>query len=117
MADAGRLSRVTRRLGVVVGGGFFVLGVVELIMRLEKPLVLLFWLPTLWGGAALVLASVFLRAARGQLAVVLVILGAFLGGLASAWTVLMPILALLLVILTIVCVNRRELKADKTGSV
>lgn len=102
---------------MVVGGGFFALGVVELSMRLEKPLVLLFWLPTLWGGAALVLVGVFHRAARGQLAVVLVILGTFLGSLASAWTVLMPVLALLLVILTIVNVNRRELQPDAAGSV
>lgn len=95
------MSRFARALGAVVGGGFFVLGLIELIMRLDAPLVLFFWLPTLWGGAALVLAGVFRAGSRTQLGVVLVVLGAALGGLASAWTVLMPILALVLVVLTI----------------
>lgn len=101
-----RLRRATRTLAAVVGGGFFALGVVELLIRLDDPLVLLFWLPTLWGGASLVLAGAFRSEARPQLGVALVIAGAFLGSLASAWTLIMPLLAVALVALTVVRANR-----------
>lgn len=49
----------------------------------------------------------FRATARAWLSVVLVILGAFVGLLASAWTVLTPVLALTLVALTIVRANRQ----------
>ena len=84
-----------------------VLGVAELIARLDEPLPLFFWLPALWGGGALILVGVFRAAARPWLSVVLVIVGAFLGLLATAWTVLMPILILTLVVLTIVRTSRQ----------
>ncbi len=77
-------------------------------MRLDDPLPLLFWLPTLWGGAALVLAGVFRATAGSRRSVVLVVLGAFLGFVPSAWTVLMPVLALTLVVLTIQQADRRS---------
>lgn len=96
-----RLSRATRALGALVGGGLLILGVAELVARLDDPLSLLFWLPALWGGAALVLTGVFRATSRAWLSVVLVMLGAVLGLLASAWTLLMPVLALALVLLTI----------------
>ncbi len=87
-------------------------------MRLDElPLSLFyFWLPTLWGGGALVLAGVFRATARAWLSVVLVILGAFVGLLASAWTVLMPVLALTLVALTIVRANRKTLVPADTNA-
>ena len=54
-----RISQATRILGAIVGGGFLILGVAELVARLDEPLPLLFWLPTLWGGGVLVLQGVF----------------------------------------------------------
>ena len=77
-------------------------------MRLgELPLSLFFfWLPTLWGGGALVLVGVFRTTANARLSAVLVIVGAFVGLIASAWTVLMPVLVLALVVLTIVRASR-----------
>ena len=84
-----------------------VLGVAELIARLDEPLPLFFWLPALWGGGALILVGVFRATARPWLSVVLVIVGAFLGLLATAWTVLMPVLILTLVVLTIVRTSRQ----------
>ena len=75
------------------------MGIAELIAHLDEPLPLLFWLPTLWGGAALVLIGVF--RATGRLSVVLVTLGAVLGFPPSAWTVLMPVLSLTLVVLMV----------------
>ena len=93
-------SRFDRILARIVGGGLFVLGIGELIGRLDEPLPLFYWLPTLWGGAVLVLMGSF-HVRREKLTKVLVILGAVLGFSPSAWTVVMPVLMIALVIRTI----------------
>ncbi len=85
------------------------LGVAELVTHLDEPLSLFFWLPALWGGGALVLIGVLRATARAWLSDVLVIVGAFLGLLATAWTILMPVLILTLVVLTIVHARRQAL--------
>ncbi|MDQ2969282.1 MAG: hypothetical protein M3R37_13320, partial [Actinomycetota bacterium] len=69
--------------------------------RLDEPVPLFFWLTTLWGGGALVLVGVFRATLRPWLSDVLVIVGAFLGLVATAWTIVMPVLILTLVVLTI----------------
>jgi len=86
---------------------FLGLGVAELVTHLDEPLSLFFWLPALWGGGALVLIGVFRATVRPLLSDVLVIIGAFLGLLATAWTILMPVLILTLVVLTIVHARRQ----------
>jgi len=55
-------------------------------MRLGElpPSLFFFWLPTLWGGGALVLVGVFRTTANARLSAVLVIVGAFVGLMASA---------------------------------
>ncbi len=90
-------------VGVVLLG----LGVAELVAHLDEPLSLFFWLPALWGGGALVLVGVFRATVRPWLSDGLVIIGAFLGLLATAWTVVMPVLILTLIVLTIVHTRRQ----------
>ena len=102
-----RILRATRPLGATVGVLLLVLGVAEFATHLDEPLSLFFWLPSLLGGGALVLVGVFRMFARPWLSDVLVIIGALLGFLATAWTVLMPVLLLTLVVLTIVRMNRQ----------
>jgi len=92
---------------MTVGGVLLGLGVAELVTHLDEPLSLFFWLPALWGGGALVLIGVFRATVRPLLSDVLVIIGAFLGLLATAWTILMPVLILTLVVLTIVHARRQ----------
>ncbi|MBA3733780.1 MAG: hypothetical protein H0W90_01075 [Actinobacteria bacterium] len=92
---------------MTVGVVFLALGVAELVTHLDEPLSLFFWLPALWGGGALVLVGVFRATVRPWLSDGLVIIGAFLGLLATAWTVLMPVLILTLVVLTIVHARRQ----------
>lgn len=104
-----RLPRATRILGAVVGGGFLILGVAELVARLDDPLPLLFWLPALWGGGALVLIGVFRTTAHPTLSIALVVVGTAAGLLASFWTILMPVLGLTLVVLTILNTGRQDL--------
>lgn len=94
-------SSFDRVLAATVCGGFFLQGLAELIFRLDEPLPLLFWLPTLWGGAALVFLGSFRAVHKDLPSKAMVIFGALLGFLPSAWTVLMPVLIITLVIRTI----------------
>ena len=91
-----------------MGGGFLILGVVELVARLDDPLLpLLFWLPALWGGGVMVLLGVFRTTAHPTLSIALVIVGTAAGLLASFWTILMPVLGLALVVLTTLDMGRQ----------
>ena len=103
--DKSGARRGTRVLAGVVGAGFLFLGAVELATRLDEPLPLLFWLPTLWGGALLVLIGSFGPCQHSRLSHGLVVLGAFLGFVPSAWTIVMPLLCVALVMLTITRVS------------
>ena len=96
-----RTNRTIRILGALVGGGLFLLGVAELIMRIDDLAPLAFWLPTLWGGSALILVGVFDKRVKPPLSRSLVILGAVIGFLPSSWTVIMPLLSIALVVLVI----------------
>ncbi len=93
--------RATQVIGLIVGVGLILLGVAEFIYRIHEPAPLLFWLPTLWGGGALVLLGVFGRSRRSGLRPLLVTVGAILGALPTAWTVVMPMLSIVLVVLVI----------------
>jgi hypothetical protein len=55
------------------------------------------WVPSLLGGGALVLYGVF---GRGHVSTRLVVAGALLGIVATAWTLIVPVLAMVLVVLT-----------------
>jgi uncharacterized membrane protein HdeD (DUF308 family) len=93
-----RPSRWVRILGVVVGGIYLVFGVGELLAHLDQPVSLAFWAPSLLGGGALVLYGVFGRPSRYSTK--LVVAGSLLGLVATAWTLIVPVLAIVLVVLT-----------------
>ena len=99
--ESERANRAIRILGALVGGGLFLLGVAELIVRIDDLAPLAFWLPTLWGGSGLILVGVFDKRVKPQLSRSLVILGAVIGFLPSSWTVIMPLLSIALVVLVI----------------
>jgi hypothetical protein len=104
-----RILRARRIFGAVVGGGFLILGFVELGVRLDDPLLpLLFWLPALWGGGVMVLIGVFRTTAHPTLSIALVVVGTAVGLLASFWTIVMPVLGLTLVVLTIMNTDRQD---------
>lgn len=102
-----QLSRTVRALGATIGVVFIALGFAELVTHLDEPLSLFFWLPALWGGGALVLVGVFGPATRPWLSLVLLVAGAFLGLLATAWTLVMPLLVVAFFVLVIVQAGRR----------
>jgi hypothetical protein len=92
-----RSTRWIRILGGVVGGVYLTLGAFEFVTHLDDPGSLAFWLPSLWGGGALVLYGVF---GRPSVSAKLVTAGALLGMIATAWTLILPVLAIALVVLT-----------------
>ena len=94
-------GRFDRALGALAVSGLFALGTAEAIARLDEPMPLLFWLPTLWGGAALILLGGFLVAATSRLSKVLVLLGCAVGFVPSVWTLIMPALLVTLAIRTV----------------
>lgn len=98
--ESNRTTRAIRILGALVGGSFFILGIGELIVRLDDPAPLAFWLPTLWGGSFFVLFGVFGRSVTPKNSPLFVLLGAILGLLPTVWTILLPLLSIALVVLT-----------------
>jgi len=94
-------NRFDRVLAVVVVSGLAILGIGELIARLDEPMPLLFWLPTLWGGAVLILLGAFLVIGNARLSKTLVVVGCGAGLIPTMWTLVMPVLLLTLVIRTI----------------
>ncbi|MEO8162465.1 MAG: hypothetical protein ABI590_01680 [Ilumatobacteraceae bacterium] len=107
-----RATRAIRILGAMVGGGLIILGFGELIVRLDELGPLLFWLPTLWGGGGLILFGVFGKTVTPRNSQLLVILGAVIGLLPTMWTVILPVLSVVLVILTIKRANRTSGSAE-----
>jgi hypothetical protein len=91
---------VIRWLGIFVGSMFLLAGVLETIRVLRSgDGGLAFWFGTLVGGGALVLLGTLRLQSRPLLALAVVTIGAFAGSVATAWTLILPVLALLLVVL------------------
>lgn len=82
-------------------------GLAELLLRLAEPAPLIFWLPTLWGGAALVLAGSFMVNRSDGVSRSMVLLGSALGFLPSAWTLVMPVLIVILIFRAALTSGRR----------
>jgi hypothetical protein len=98
----GRREVVARRLGVglgVVFVGFGVLETVRLLVTGDGGFV--FWFGTLCGGGALILLGTLGLKSRPGLSLAAVIVGVLAASIATVWTVVLPLLALLLVVLRV----------------
>ena len=95
-------ARAARLLGGFLGLTYIVLGLVEstIAIRGSDPIVL-FWFPALCGGGALVLTGMFTVVRPPLLSIGLVTAGALAAGLATAWTIVGPILSIALIVLRI----------------
>ena len=88
-------------LGGGLGSIYLVFGVLEGITHLDEPASLAFWLPALIGGGTLVLVGVFRVTEPGWPSVLLVTGGLIAASAATAWTVLLPLAAVALLVLVV----------------
>jgi hypothetical protein len=96
MTQEGRI----RWLGGLLGVGFVVFGIVESgVALVGRDPIGFFWFPALCGGGVLVLLGVFKIVHPARASIALVAVGALAGALATSWTVIVPILALVLIVL------------------
>ncbi len=87
-------------LGGFLGVGFVIMGLIESAIAISgNDSIVFFWFPALVGGGLLILLGVFRVVEPARLSGVLVTLGAIAGGLALAWTLIVPLLAIALVVL------------------
>lgn len=109
-------DRAARWLAWGVGIVFIVLGVVEVAVRVlsSDPIdteAVVYWFVTLCGGGTLVLLGSFVITRPGW-ALAAVVLGCLMGIIATIWTLVLPVAALALVILTILQVGKPDLPAS-----
>jgi hypothetical protein len=94
------MGRRTWWLGVVLGSLLLVLAVAETYRVLASgDGGLVFWLGTLGGGGALVLAGTLLADRMPRPALVMTVLGCVAGILPTMWTLVIPLLLLTLAVL------------------
>ena len=99
--------RAVRWLTWVVGVAFVGLGVAEVSTRLfsSEPTdveAVAFWFISLCGGGALILAGRFVVPRPSGWSITMVATGCILGTLATAWTLVLPVLAVTLLVMTVV---------------
>ena len=95
-----RRHTVVLWLGIFVGSMFLLAGVLETIrVLMSGDGGVAFWFGSLIGGGALVLLGTLRLQSRPLLALAAVAVGALAGSLATAWTLVLPVLALSLVVM------------------
>lgn len=88
-----------RTLGLVLGAIFLGFGVAEVVTHLDDTAwALAFWGISLLGGGALVIAGTLLRPTRRTLGLTLLSVGALVATNATAWTLAVPVLAVITVV-------------------
>jgi short subunit fatty acids transporter len=95
-----------------VGIVFIALGVVEVAVRVlsSDPIdtqAVVYWFVALCGGGTLVLLGAFVISRPGW-ALAAVVIGCLMGMIATTWTVLLPVAALALVVLSILQVGKPD---------
>jgi hypothetical protein len=95
-------DRVVRRLASFLGILFLLFGIAEVIRVVGwGGSGLAFWLLSLCGGGALILIGTFGVQGRPWLSCTLVAVGCLAAAVATMWTLILPILALTLLVLTL----------------
>jgi hypothetical protein len=95
---------------------FILFGVVEVAVRVLSPdptdtVAVVYWFVTLCGGGTLVLLGSFVITRPGW-GLAAVVIGCLLGMIATVWTVLLPLAALALVVLSILQIGKPGLPAS-----
>jgi hypothetical protein len=92
-------SRVVRRLTLALATLYAALGTLEVVLKVvdESAMATIAFFGTLLGGAALIICGLYAHVS-GTTRRVLVMLGAVAGLPASAWTLVMPVLAIMVIV-------------------
>jgi hypothetical protein len=108
------ISKAVVVVGVVLAVGYIAAGVIGWIADVTDGdgSDLAFWLLLLMGGGLLILLGLFKFTSPPLLAIALVAVGAIAGSLAVFWSVIAPILALVLIVLMIVRLRRGGVVAE-----
>ncbi len=102
---------VTRRVAVVLGVVFVLLGVVETVRDITGGNGgYVFWFTSLCGGGAAILVGVLKLTRRPAISAAAVIIGAMAGALATAWSLVGPLASIILVTLVIADVGKLQLR-------
>lgn len=102
-------SRLGRRLTPALGVLLLAFGVAEVIAHRDDTVgALLFWGGALLGGGSLVVAGSLVWSRGPLVAAALVVIGTMAGMLATAWTILMPLLGLAVIVLALRDVTRSQ---------
>ena len=93
-------QRLTTRLGILLGSIFLILGVLETVrLTSSRDGGFVFWFGTLVGGSALVFLGLFGLQEHPHAAWAVLSIGALAGSVATAWTILIPVLAVVVIVL------------------
>ena len=111
-----RIAMATQVLGAILGVGYIIAGVMGAAAGVTDGdgSGLAFWLGLLAGGGALVLIGAYALESRPVLSAVLTSVGALAGAVAVFWSVIVPVLALVLVVL---CIARARRASDRRRNV
>lgn len=88
----------SRNLGLVVAWTFLIWGTIECTVSfIGRDQIFFFWFASLIGGGVLVLFGTLRSESQPRISLVALVLGAIAGCMATVWTILIPLLAILLV--------------------
>lgn len=100
LAQSSKRDVLVRRLGIGLGVVFIGLGIAETVrLIVTGDGGFLFWFGTLCGGGTLVLVGTLRLRTRPTLASIVTIVGTLAGSVATAWTLVLPIAAMTLIVL------------------
>jgi hypothetical protein len=112
-----RLTTAAYWLALVLAACYALAGIIGWIANAAEGGDLAFWLGLLLGGAVLILAGLFLAPRWSVTSVVLLGIGGLAGALALWWSVVAPILAIVLIGLAVAAARRnREQLAERQPS-
>ena len=102
------MSRITLWLGLLLGVGYIVAGIAGWIADVTDGdgSDLAFWLVFLCGGGVVLLLGLLRVTSPAWLSVALIAVGAVAGAIALVWSVIVPVLAVALIILTVLKARR-----------
>ena len=93
-------------LALLLAAGYAAAGIVGLIADVGDGGDLFFWLILLLGGAALILAGLYVVARWSVASIAMITIGSLAGAVALWWSIIVPILVIVLVCLAVIGARR-----------